>query len=186
LVQIKSGSPQFRIKETVDVDAPTYNFYSQSDLADDLGGIGARTSCDIEKVVRTYDKLNLLQEGDLVFSLISASAALVGKENDGKVCTQNYIILETGDSMDKGYLLYILNEDKNIKKQLQIGLQGSKVLKYSQKQVKELEICRLPDMKRQKLIGSIYLKQKKITALRHRLAMNEEKIILDILSSQHK
>lgn len=182
LVGVKSGSPQFRIIETDKVDAPCYTFYNQFDLADDLAGIGSRSSDQAEKVVRTFDNLVVLNEGDLVFSLISASGAFVSEENAGKVCTQNYIVLEPGHKIDKSYLLYIINESQDIKRQLMIGLQGSKVLKYSQKQVKDLEIRELPSIERQKIIGQVYVKQRKLSALRARVASSQEKLVLGELS----
>ena len=37
LVNFKSGSPQLRIIESLDKDAPCYRLYSQSDLLSDLG-----------------------------------------------------------------------------------------------------------------------------------------------------
>lgn len=182
LVEFKSGSPQFRIKETDDVNAPVYNFYSQSDLLDDISGLVKDSSDGPEKITRTYDDLHILKKGDLIYSLISAKASIVGQQNSGKVCTQNYIVLEPLEILDKAYLMYILNEDIGIKRQLLIGLQGSTVLKYSLKQIKELEIVSLPDIEKQRLIGDIYLKQKKISALRLRVAERKELTTLEKLS----
>ena len=39
VVKLKVGSPQFRIKESLLRETPSYNIYSQNDLEEDLAGI---------------------------------------------------------------------------------------------------------------------------------------------------
>lgn len=43
------------------------------------------------KVIRTNDKVRILFDGDLVFSLISGKAGIVRKKHEGYLYTQNYI-----------------------------------------------------------------------------------------------
>ncbi|MFT4008004.1 MAG: restriction endonuclease subunit S, partial [Lacrimispora sp.] len=136
VVEFISGSPQFRIKEVLDKEAPRYNYYGQSDMEEDLAGIDFNSND--KKQVRTFDKVNTLCQGNVVFSLISGKSAIVGINHQGYLYTQNYVNLVTDEKMDSKYLVYLLNEDPFMKKQLQVGLQGSQVLKYTLKQVKEL------------------------------------------------
>lgn len=184
VVEFVSGSPQFRIKETFDDKAPFYTYYGQSDIEDDLLGMDSKRGNS--KQVRTFDKVNTLCQGDVVFSLISGKSTLVGINHQGYLYTQNYVKLVTDEKVDSKCLVYLLNEDQFIKKQLQIGLQGSQVLKYTLKQVKELELPDLPSIEKQRLIGELYFNQLRLEALRNRAANSETAIVLERLREASK
>lgn len=179
LVQFVSGSPQFRIKEVFDDKAPLYIYYGQQNIEDDLVGMDSNNSDS--KQVRTFDKVNTLCEGDIVFSLISGKSTIAGANHQGYLYTQNYVRLVTNEKIDSKYLVYLLNEDKFIKKQFQMGLQGSQVLKYTLKQVKELELPNLSTIEKQQIIGEIYFNQLRLEALRNRVANSETIIVLEKL-----
>ncbi|PLA76209.1 restriction endonuclease subunit M [Ligilactobacillus agilis] len=171
LVSFKLGSPQFRIKETLAKEAPLYQMYSQLDLEEDLAGVVS--DHQENKQVKTLDDVATLKTNDLVFSLISGKAALVSSKHAGYLYTQNYLILEPDERLDAKFLLYLLNEDKGIARQLWLGLQGSMVLKYTVKQVKDLKLPELPSLSKQAAIGQVYLKQKHLQAVKKRRADNE-------------
>lgn len=175
MVEFVSGSPQFRIKESSDITAPLYNYYGQSDLEADLVGMDSNGSDG--KQVRTFDKVNTLYPDDVVFSLISGKSSIVGVNHKGYLYTQNYVKLVVGNKIDSKYLAFLLNEDQSIKKQFQMGLQGSQVLKYTLKQVKELELPDLPTIDKQQMIGDLYFYQLRLEALKKRAA-NLEIIVL--------
>lgn len=179
MVDFVSGSPQFRIIETSDISAPQYTYYGQSDLEADLVDMDSNGSDG--KQVRTFDKVNTLCQGDVVFSLISGKSAIVGVKHRGYLYTQNYVKLVAGDKVDSKYLAFLLNEDPFIKKQFQKELQGSQVLKYTLKQVKELELPDLPPIDRQRIIGDIYFYQLRLEALKKRAANLEIQILLEKL-----
>lgn len=179
VAEFVSGSPQFRIREVFDDEAPLYIYYDQQDIEDDLIGIYSNDSD--RKQVRTFDKVNTLCQGDIIFSLISGKSAIVGVNHQGYLYTQNYVKLITNEKIDSKYLVYLLNEDKFIKKQFQIGLQGSQVLKYTLKQVKELELPNLSTIEKQRIIGDIYFNQLRLEALRNRTAKLETTIVLEKL-----
>ncbi|KOF57479.1 MULTISPECIES: restriction endonuclease subunit S [Clostridium] len=179
LVALVSGSPQFRITEVFDEKTPLFTYYSQTNLTDDLVGI---ISNDVgNKQVRTNDKVNTLCDGDVVFSLITGIATIVRKEHEGYLYTQNYVKLLPSHKIDSKFLVYLLNENKTIKKQFVLGLQGSQVLKYTLKQLKELEIPKIPSIDKQKIIGQVYFNQLRLQALRNRAAELETKIRLSKL-----
>ena len=171
LVSFKLGSPQFRIKETLAKEAPLYQMYSQLDLEEDLAGVVG--DHQENKQVKTLDDVATLKANDLVFSLISGKAALVSSKHAGYLYTQNYLILEPDERLDAKFLLYLLNEDKDIARQLWLGLQGSMVLKYTVKQIKDLKLPKLPSLSKQAAIGQVYLKQKHLQAVKKRRADNE-------------
>lgn len=171
-----SGSPQFRITEAKNEQAPSYRIYSQNDLFDDLTGV--KTEVSENKVIRTEDQVSTLLSGDIIFSLISGNACIVSKEHEGYLYTQNYIKMSVESNIDAKFLLYLFNEDKLVRRQLQAGLQGSAVLKYTLKQLKELRLPVLPSMEKQKIVGDIYLKQLKVETLKYRQAKAETAFLL--------
>lgn len=183
LINFVSGSPQFRIEEVVDDKAPLYTYYGQSDIEDDLVGFDSYNSDgkQVRKQVRTHDKVNTLSQADVVFSLISGKATIVGANHQGYLYTQNYVKLVTNGQVDSKYLVYLLNEDKSVRRQLQIGLQGSQVLKYTLKQLKELELPDLPAIEKQRIISEMYFNQLRLEALKKRAANSETTIVLEKL-----
>lgn len=178
-ITFESGSPQFRIKETVDKAASLYFFYGQNELENDLSQIEMNQS--ETKSIRTFDPVLTVAEGDIVFSLISGKAAIVGKNHAGFLITQNYLRLVVDTPVIPSYIVYLLNEDLSIKHQFQLSLQGSSTLKYTVKQVKELRLPALPTIERQSLIGKLYLKQLHLEALqKHLIELKTKRLLFQL------
>ena len=118
--------------------------------------------------------------------MISGKSAIVSGYHQGYLYTQNYVKLIAAIKIDSKYLVYLLNEDNFIKRQFQMGLQGSQVLKYTLKQVKELELPKLPPIMKQKVIGEIYFDQLRLEALKKRVANFETKVVLEKLKEVRK
>lgn len=184
LVDLVSGTMQFRITESRAAQTPSYLLYSQTDLADDLVGILSKAADN--KRICTSNQVNTLTPGEVVFSLISGTAAIVREAHQGYLYTQNYIKLIPKETIDPKFLVYLLNENSAIKRQLLIGLQGSQVLKYTIKQLKELEIPTLPVAERQKIIGAVYFNQLRLQAIKNRAAKLETMIRLHHLEEETK
>ena len=70
-----------------------------------------------------------------------------------------------------------MNQDRKVRKQLRSGLQGSSVLKYTLKQLREIRLPSLPALEIQRGIGEVYLKQTRVEALKKRRA-EEEKLFI--------
>lgn len=184
LVELVSGTPQFRIVEVSNPKAPVFTYYTQTDLNDDLVGI---ISSEVDnKQVRTNDKVSTLSSGDVLFSLITGKATVVSKEHEGYLYTQNYVKLLHGKDIDSKFLVYLMNESKAIRKQLMLSLQGSLVLKYTLTQLRDLEIKKIPSIDRQKIIGQVYFNQLRLKALRNRVTELEAKIRLAELEDVSK
>lgn len=179
VIDISSGSPQFRIREALDPEAPVYSYYGQPEIENDLSGI--ILNLDQSKQIRTWDQVTTADTNEVVFSLISGTATLVSQIHHGYLLTQNYLKFDLKGKFDNRYFAYLLNENKSIQHQLRMGLQGSSVLKYSLKQVKNLEFSNVPSMERQQLIGEVYFDQLKLEALRKRIAMLETTSVLEKL-----
>ena len=184
VVEASSGSPQFRITEILNNEAPLYTFYNQSDLVDDLIGI---ESCSKEnKKIRTNNKVFTLKTNDVLFSLISGMATIVSEKHEGYIYTQNYVKLNLNEHIDSRYFVFLINESKDIRKQLTIGLQGSQVFKYTLKQLKDINLPKMPLIEKQKIIGEIYFKQLKLTALKNKVAELEKTVIFNKLEGVSK
>jgi hypothetical protein len=184
LVEFVSGSPQFRIVETKQEHAPIYFMYSQADLNDDLTMTISTEGNN--KQIQTLNEVNILYTGDIVLSLISGKAAIVRESHNGYLYTQNYLKMIPTKKLHPEFLVYLINENDTIKRQFAVGLQGSEVMKYTAKQVKELELPKLPQMKRQIIIGDIYFKQLRLNVLRKKTADLETIIMLYKLQEEVK
>lgn len=177
VAMFQSGTSQFRIREDPHEEAPAYFFYGQSDLEEDLTGLPVS---DVQRrQVRTFDSVCVATEGDVVFSLISGTAAIVQASHTGFLLTQNYIVLEPTEGLDSRYLLYLLNEHVDVRRQLRLGQQGSIVIKYTVGQLKKLELPPLPPMGRQQAIGELYCNQFRLEALRKRASELETTLVLE-------
>lgn len=179
IVTLESGSPQFRIRETSNADAPIYRLYGQTELDSDL--IDQTYDDVLARQVKTADMVTTLQNGDLVFSLISGKASIVRPLHNGYLFTQNYVRVVPEAEVDPAYLAYMLNEDDAIKKQLHIGQQGSATMKYTIKQLGELRVPRLPSVGTQRTIGELYFNQLKLTALKKHRAELEAQLVFGMM-----
>lgn len=181
IINIIPGTPQFRIKESLQISAPNYYFYGQQELENDLTGV--MLNKENSKTISTMDNLNLVCEGDILFSLISGKTTIVRKKHNGYLYTQNYVKLIPEDKLDSKYLVYLLNESDFIRKQWLKGLQGSAVLKHTVKQLRELELPNMHTYDKQKIIGDIYFNQQQLSALRMRVANTEQILLIEKLKS---
>jgi hypothetical protein len=179
IAELKSGTPQFRITESEDSAAPVYFFFGQSEMEDDLTGV--ETPSGTRKQIRTFDNVGTLESGDLVFSLISGRATIVRSCHEGYLYTQNYVKLLPIPVIDAGYLTYMLNEDANIKRQLQSSQQGSVTLKFTIRQLSDLVFPVLPSVEKQRVIGKLYFNQLRLAALKKKVATAETTLVIEKL-----
>lgn len=179
IAALESGSPQFRIRESLNADAPIFRFYGQLELDADL--IDRASDESLAKQIRTVDAVSTLQGGDLIFSLISGKATIVRPAHDGYLFTQNYVRVVPEAKVNSAYLAYMLNEDDAVKKQLHIGQQGSVTMKYTIKQLSELQIPRLPSVDTQRTIGKLYFNQLKLTDLKKHQAELEAQLVFGMM-----
>jgi hypothetical protein len=184
IAELNSGTPQFRIKESLSADAPTYFFFGQPEMEDDLTGI--ETHGDSGKQIRTSDNVGTLKSGDLVFSLISGRATIVRSNHSGYLFTQNYVRLTPTPQVDAGYLVYMLNEDAAIKRQLQSTTQGSVTLKFTIRQLSDLLFPTPPPIEKQRVIGELYFNQLRLAALKKRVAAAETTLLIEKLKEANR
>ncbi|HFI0397685.1 TPA: restriction endonuclease subunit S [Streptococcus suis] len=157
------GSLQVRLEATSLEDAKDYVLYNQQHHQ--LDGYEMVEEIVESRTVRTDREVTVLEEGDLLFSLLSGKAVLVREEHEGFLYTQNYIKIEPIAKLDKAFLLYLINESSEIRRQFYQSLQGSEVLKYTVKQLRGLQLGSLPALEIQVKLGQVYLDG---LALRHK------------------
>jgi hypothetical protein len=83
--------------------------------------------------------------------------------------------------IDAGYLTYMLNEDANIKRQLQSSQQGSVTLKFTIRQLSDLVFPVLPSVEKQRVIGKLYFNQLRLAALKKKVATAETTLVIEKL-----
>ena len=78
-------------------------------------------------------------------------------------------------------MAYLINENQSIKRQFKQNLQGSQVIRYSLKLLKEIALPELPSIEIQRVIGDIYFKQLLLRSLRQRVAENTYRLSIAML-----
>lgn len=184
LVSFDAGSPQFRVTDLKDNQAPVYYYYTVDDLRADLVD---EMDVDLSdhKQISTHDNICLTNEGDVIVSLVTTQATLVRKARKGLFLTQNFLKVKTGKDIDPTYFIYLFNEDKSLKKQLSRSSNGEAVKKSTIKQLENLVIEHLPDLETQRRIGEIYLKQKRLTYLRNEESKLSELYVIEKIRGGH-
>lgn len=179
VVDVISGTPQFRIAEDLSADAPVYCFYSQADLEADLRNLPSEQHA--RKKIKTFDEVVVTSPGEVVFSLLSGTASIVRAERSGYLLTQNYVKLVPFEEADACYLAYVLNEDKSIRRQLRMGKQGSATMKHTLAQINSLKLPSFPSREKQRLIGGLYFNQLELEARKKRASQLETAIVLETI-----
>lgn len=167
-VRFVSGTPQSRLFISSNGNDPSYYVYGQTELKNDL--VQEKTEPRDSRHLRTTDKVTTLTESDVVFNLISGEASIVGRSHSGFIQTQNFVKLQPNEMLDRYFLVFLLNENQVVKRQLFESLQGSKVIKYTLTQLKALKINELPSIEEQRLIGQMYFNQLRLNWLLKRSA----------------
>lgn len=177
-----TGISQYRIEESNRSDAKVYTLYGQNELYEDLYGVPGAMSDRKQIKVDGMGPGAIAKEGDLLFSTISGEATIVSSEHDGYVFTQNYARMEPMSRLvDRKYMAYLINENQSIKRQFKQNLQGSQVIRYSLKLLKEIVLPELPPIEIQRMIGDIYFKQLLLRSLRQRVAENTYRLSIAML-----
>lgn len=160
--------------------------YTNTDLLNDLNGFN---QFDTKKrgPNRIDFSTHTVCAGDIVYSFINSICGIVGNTNSGKIINQNFAKIELkSNSIDKKYLCYLLNKDKEVEVEKKIAMQGSVLKKLSPASIRNFNV-ELPDIKRQAEIGNLYFDWMKRQALVKRQYELEETIFSEFLSElKHK
>lgn len=112
---------------------------------------------DKEQVVVSTQQLKVTCENDVVINLANAKAVIVKEAHSGRVISNNFVRVELDVSrVSPLFWVWHFNESKAVAQQKLFHLQGSAVPKLSLQMVRQFEID-LPDLKKQKEMGELYL-----------------------------
>ncbi|MGR6646910.1 restriction endonuclease subunit S [Avibacterium paragallinarum] len=167
---IESGTPLSRINQINEKNVPSYALYDQADL---LADFELQDVIPINERIFTWDNVLSLIEGDIVFGLMSGLVASVSSTREGHIISNNFVRLRPKIALDTNFLVYLLNQDSDIKRQFTMSLQGSTVRKYSVSQLRMLELGKLPPLEIQRRIGRVYQMERRLQTIKKRLASNE-------------
>ena len=167
MLQIQSGKSISRLADNKDLDVPPLYSYNQECLNHDLSGLPHNDTDNI-KQFKTAAKVDLLEEGDLVFSFISGKAAIVQKDHAGYYYSHGFAKITTSEILDKSYLCFLLNEHPIIKEQMKKSNTGAVVKSINKDDLLRLELPPLPPLEMQQMIGRLYQLEEKIQALKSR------------------
>ncbi len=176
IAKLESGPSQFRIRESSCVAATVYYLYGQAELEADL--VGPEFGKKGARQIQTEEEISTLQSDDLVFSLISGKAAIVGSNHNGYVFTQNFARIVPDAMVSSPYLAYLLNENDDVKHQLAVSQQGSTAMRFTVRQLTSLCLPELPSIEVQEAVGGAYFSQLRLAALKKRQADLETTLML--------
>lgn len=175
-----TGSSQYRMEDRRVRTGKDFTIYGQTELEEDITGV-----VDINaerKTIRLREYRDPLLKGDLIFSTINGKATVIGPEHEGYIFTQNYVrMVPIHDPADLRYIAYLINENEYLRKQLEQNVQGSKVMRYSLNMLKNIKLPELPPREVQRIVGDIYYKQQRLTALKERVAQYEHQLTMALL-----
>ena len=181
IAEITVGQNITREKET------NQKYYTNDDLIADLHAIPIviiRNGIEDE----TPDANNHeIRAGDVLYSVVTSTAAIVSPQNDGKRLNQNIakMTLTTGQ-LDPRYLCYAINESKDIQKQMAAIGQGTVKRILTPAMLGEITIT-FPDLATQEKIGEAYFKFNRQQYLANLELELQKKVYFEVLKKiDHK
>lgn len=155
-------------------------YYTNDDLIADLHAIPIIFIWNgIED--KTPDRVHGVRPGDVVYNVVTSTAAIVSPQNQGKRLNQNIakMTLTTGQ-IDPRYLCYAINESKDIQKQMAAIGQGTVKRILTSAMLGEITIT-FPDLATQEMIGDAYFKVNRRQYLASLELERQKKVYLEIL-----
>lgn len=119
-----------------------------------------------------------------IINMIKSKASPLSVQTAGKCITSNFLKCEFDtDILDPWYFCYQFNEGKNFEQQIAMYHQGTTlcVKKLNVKIIRELKI-RLPDIKKQRIIGELYKKSIVQHDLMMKQASDMKKLTMEIIN----
>ena len=139
------------------------------------------TMSDFEKDLLGTNQMG--EKSNCIINLIRSKAAPISAETQGKFITSNFLLCSFDTNvLDPWYFCYQFNEGKGFEQQIGMYHQGNtlSVKKLNIKSIGELKI-QVPDIEKQKQIGSIYKQSIIQKELLERQAENIKELALTII-----
>ncbi|MGL4730894.1 MAG: restriction endonuclease subunit S [Clostridium sp.] len=168
LGKVNHGLTISRITAKPDEQQEEIPLFTMQDLNIEMGNYDLKSEGKTVSVSQeTFDKSLLSKENVVVIGLTVHRAYVIEKHHVGKIIPSNFAYIYLDElKIDPNYFTWYFNEHPNIKRQLQIAMQGSMgIMALSVQMLRELEID-LPSIETQRKLGRIYaLRRRKEKAL---------------------
>lgn len=168
LGKVNHGLTTSRITAKPDEQQEEIPLFTIQDLNIEMGSYDLKSEGKTITVSKNnFDKNLLSRENAIVVGLTVHRACVIEKHHVGKIIPSNFAYMYLDESkIDSNYFTWYFNEHPNIKRQLQIAMQGAMGIKaLSVQMLRELEI-ELPSIEIQRKLGKIYeLRRRKEKAL---------------------
>lgn len=180
-VKLTQGINQTRLKQSGTYDIVLYD---QSSFEEDLLIDTTPNDVYYNEELRAQDGVSV---GDVVINTMKQTAAIVSKENAGKILSMNFLKVDfINGGIDKRYFVYLFNANKMMKRQKDRETQGTyAVLKIPISSLKELEIPYI-SLEDQRKIGLAYTKMMATKRKYQKLMEANELLTLEILEQKTK
>ncbi|MGF2097735.1 restriction endonuclease subunit S [Mammaliicoccus lentus] len=169
IIKYHSGTILNRLK-SVDRDiGKRYVIYDQNMMDFDLGKFNYNYPEPKVLILKEDNNAKYIYRDQIVFNMITGECVLVGDESSGAILPYNYTHIEVDeDKVYPRYLVYWFNHSPKALKQINLFKQGGSLIKkITHKQLQDMEIP-LPTMEKQKLIGDLTHKRKKLKYLKEK------------------
>ena len=168
LGKVNHGLTISRITAKPDEQQEEIPLFTMQDLNIEMGNYDLKSEGKTVSVSQeTFDKSLLSKENVVVIGLTVHRAYVIENHHVGKITPSNFAYIYLDElKIDPNYFTWYFNEHPNIKRQLQIAMQGSMgIMALSVQMLRELEID-LPSIEIQRKLGKIYaLRRRKEKAL---------------------
>ncbi|WP_261701663.1 restriction endonuclease subunit S [Staphylococcus equorum] len=159
-----------------------YMVYDQNMLNIDLG----LTIDDTyqPRVIRLKDtsRATIVHKDDIVISMMTGECTLVSSKHDGSILPYNYTKIEvTSELLEPTFLVYWFQLAPEVQSQYKQYMQGgSTIKKLTHQQLKSLHIT-LPTLEKQRLIGYIGVKEKRLNILKQKQSRLKKQFLSNTL-----
>lgn len=168
LGKVNHGLTISRITAKPDEQQEEIPLFTMQDLNIEMGNYDLKSEGKTVSVSQeAFDKSLLSKENVVVIGLTVHRAYVIENHHVGKIIPSNFAYIYLDElKIDPNYFTWYFNEHPNIKRQLQIAMQGSMgIMALSVQMLRELEID-LPSIEIQRKLGKIYaLRRRKEKAL---------------------
>jgi hypothetical protein len=177
LGKVTHGVTLSRVKPKEGEEQVAYEIFTMQDLSKAMGQYGIDTEKQEACVsIKKFDTNSLATKGIVIVGLTSCNAIVIDKKHIGKIITSNFAYIEFNHKkIDPYYFTWCFNEHPEIKRQLQIAIQGSKIRAIPVQMLREL-IVPLPPLETQHRVGKVYALKKRKEKLLYEKNVLEEKL----------
>lgn len=165
----RSGSLLNRLKTVGKAEGICRIVYDQSMMNEDLGYYLSESHQPTTLYLKEDNNATYVYENQIVVNMMNAECVLISHTHSGALLPYNYTQIEIDrNKIYPAYFVYWFNESPESLKQLNLFRQGgSLVKKITAKQLQQMKIT-LPPYKRQKLIGDIAEKRRRLKYLKQK------------------